>query len=280
MTDNNLLSSINSKTIAFIGAGNMASAIIAGLIQNQFPSENILACNPSVDKLDFLKQQYKINTSQNNHDAVDFADIIVLSVKPQIIPAVCETLSKNSLNEKLLISVAAGFPTERLEKLLNQPVAIIRAMPNTPAKIQQGATGLFANEKTIEAQKLLAKTIFDSVGVSCFITDENHMNTVTAIAGSSPAYLFLMMEAMISQAVTEGMEETTARQLVSQSFSGAAQLVLADKETRIADMRKAVTSPKGTTEAAVNSFLHDKFDKIVQNAVKAAIERGIELGKG
>ena len=267
-----------NKKIAFIGCGNMATAIIGGLLNAGCLASNIMASNPTNLKLEKLAAQYAIKTTTNNLKAADFAEVIILSVKPQILTDVCKELAPQDLTGKLLISVAAGYQTHQMIEYLNQNIPIIRSMPNTPALIGQGATGLFATENVSSEQKQLAEMIFNAVGVASWVELESHMNIVTAISGSSPAYFFLMMQSMVEQAVASGLPEKTALELVVQSASGAAQLAQVNQKYSLLSLREAVTSPGGTTAAAINSFKTSGFETIVKKAVVASIERGIELG--
>ncbi len=265
------------QKIAFIGCGNMASAIISGLIKSGWPSQQVFASNPSQPKLDALKSQFDLHTTNDNRQAVEFADIVVLAVKPQKLSQVCQSLANIDFSEKLVISVAAGYLSEKIGSALKQSVAIIRAMPNTPSLIGLGATGLFANDSVTQEQKKLAEQVFAAVGTTTWVKQEEHINTVTAIAGSSPAYVFLMMQAMVEQAVESGLTQEAAFELVTQAFSGAAQLAQQTPEKPIKQLRQEVTSPGGTTAAAINSFKNDDFENIVKKAVRAAAARGQEL---
>lgn len=267
------------KKIAFIGCGNMASAIIGGLLHAGCAAANIIVSNPTNAKLEKLKGLYSLNTTHDNQQAADFGEIIILSVKPQKLADVCIELSHLNLGDKLIISVAAGYQTEQIIQYLKQKTAIIRCMPNTPALIQQGATGLFATENVSFEQKQLADLIFKAVGQTTWIELESQMNVVTAIAGSSPAYFFLMMQSMVEQAVASGLSEQQAFELVTQSALGAAQLAQANPDQSLSDLRFAVTSRGGTTAAAIESFQASGFEQSIKKAVVASIDRGIELGK-
>lgn len=272
--ENNLV----NKKIAFIGCGNMASAIIGGLINAGCLASNIIASNPSDNKLKQLKSLYGLNTCNDNLVAADFADIIILSVKPQIMTQVCQQLASLQLNDKLLVSVAAGYQTGQMIEHLRQSPPIVRCMPNTPALIGEGATGLYATDNVSSALKQSCEMIFQAVGKTIWIAQETQMNIVTAIAGSSPAYFFLMMEAMVEQAVASGLSEQQAVELITQSASGAAQLAQASPQQSLKSLRQAVTSPGGTTAAAIESFQQAGFEAIVKQAVIASINRGNELG--
>jgi pyrroline-5-carboxylate reductase len=266
-----------TKTISFIGCGNMAAAIIGGLVQSGWPSHAIMASNSSRPKLDALKESLNIAVTQDNQQALDFADIVVLAVKPQVLPQVCQQL--NNIQQRLLISVAAGIPTQQIGLWLSQPAAVVRAMPNTPALIQQGATGLFANELVNAQQKHMAEIVFDAVGHSVWVEQESQMDLVTAIAGSSPAYFFLMMQAMLEQAVAGGIEEKAAFELISQSMLGAASLARARDDISLEQLRRSVTSPGGTTAAAIQSFQQHDFKGIIKQALAAAVNRGKALAE-
>ncbi len=270
---------MKNNRIAFIGCGNMAGAIIGGLVEAGWPVELIIASNPTNTKLEKLNQQYQIEVTNDNLKAAEFAQIIVLAVKPQKFPMVCQQLSTIDLSDKLIISIAAGVETNTIVFELKQKLAIVRCMPNTPSLIGLGASGLFANDKVSEAQKAMTDIIFKSVGQTTWINDEAKMNVVTAIAGSSPAYFFLMMQAMVEQAVESGLSPQDAFDLVTQSASGAAQLAQNNKTKSLQMLRQEVTSPGGTTAAAIQSFQHNDFENIVKNAVKASISRGFELGQ-
>lgn len=268
----------NNHKIAFIGCGNMATAIISGLVSSGWPAQSIMASNPSSPKLEKLSNKYNILVTNDNKEAAGFADIIVLAVKPQKLTEVCSELSQCELSEKLVISVAAGFETKKIIAGLQQSPAIIRCMPNTPAFIGLSATGLFATESVSDGQKQLAESIFQAVGKCSWIDKESNMNIVTAIAGSSPAYVFLLMQSMIEQATASGLAQKTAFELVTQAVTGAAQLAQATPEKSLEKLRREVTSPGGTTAAAINSFQNDNFENIIKKAIQASIERGWELG--
>lgn len=267
------------KKIAFIGAGNMATAIIAGLIEAGWDAKNIFASNPSEGKLLKLKNDYSIHISQDNQTAAEFADVLILAVKPQKLADVCYQLRNVDLTKTLIISIAAGFPIQKMSDSLNQSNAIVRVMPNTPSLIGKGVCGMFANSQTNDEQKQITETIFSAVGEYVWLTKESQMDIVTAIAGSSPAYIFLLMQAMIEQAVDSGLNESDAFQLVTQAVSGAAQLAQQTPEKSLHTLRKEVTSPGGTTAAAISSFKANDFEQIVKKAVKASIDRGKELGQ-
>jgi len=267
------------KTISFIGAGNMAGAIIDGLIASGISPDNIVASNPSQGKLSRLVERCRIRTTLDNSEAAELGDIIILAIKPQKLPSVCEPLGFIDLTDKLIVSIAAGVTVSKIQQLLQQPLAIVRAMPNTPATVSAGATGMYANEQTSLEQKLEVEIIFKAIGITEWLAQESMIDVVTAIAGSAPAYIFQFIQAMVEQAITEGMSADCARNLATQAVYGAAKLAQNKSETSLEDLRIAVTSPGGTTAAALASFAEDDFSNIIHKAVAAAAARGRELGE-
>jgi len=280
---------VNLDKISFIGCGNMASAIIHGLIANGLAAANILASNRGQKKLEVIKHSTGIQITTDNIKAVNFSDILILAVKPQILPQVCQQLSCIDLSNKLIISIAAGITTDKISQLCNQKspnqesynqeLSIVRAMSNTPATVSEAATGLYANSKTSASQKIQATKIFDAIGLSQWVEKESLIDVITAIAGSSPAYVFLFIQAMVDQAVKQGLEATTARKLATQAVLGASKLAQKQSDQSLENLQKAVTSPGGTTAAAIDSFEQDDFSNIIKKAVAAAITKGKELGE-
>ncbi len=268
----------NNK-IGFVGCGNMTSAIIHGLIDQGFLSKNIMASNRSLEKLERIENTSNIQITTDNRQVSEFADVLVLGVKPQILPQICEQLKAENLSNKLIISIAAGITTDKIAELLGQNVAVVRAMPNTPATISEGATGLFANPQTSASQKENADKIFAAIGKTEWVAQESLIDVVTAIAGSAPAYVFLFIQSMVDQAVEEGLDPISARSLATQAVLGASKLAQTKHHQSLVDLRKAVTSPGGTTAAAIDSFEQNGFSNIIKQAVAAATNRGKELGE-
>ncbi len=267
------------QKISFVGYGNMASAIIRGLLISDYPPELLMISNPSLDKLTQISDQTTISTTTDNKLSVEFADIVILAIKPQVLPTVCTQLSDIDLSNKLIISIAAGITTRKISILLKQELPIVRAMPNTPALISEGATGLFANNLTSESQKRQVETIFNAVGQTEWVTDEPLIDVVTAIAGSSPAYIFMFIQSMVEQAVAEGMDQSSALKLATQAVVGAGKLIQQSDQTNLTELRNKVTSPGGTTAAAIASFEQNAFSNTIKQAVSAAIIRGKKLGE-
>jgi pyrroline-5-carboxylate reductase len=268
-----------SRRIAFVGAGNMANSLIGGLIAKGIPAKNISASDPYEATLKNIAAQYAIPVSPDNHEVISGADVIVLAVKPQVMKPVAEQLAPALEGKKVLvISIAAGISLQSLQRWLGEQIAIVRCMPNTPALVQLGATGLFANHNVTGAQKNLAKNILDAVGISLWLNSEKELDAVTALSGSGPAYYFLLMEAMIKAGMAQGLAPETAKQLTLQTALGAATMA-ARSNDEPAELRRKVTSPNGTTEQAILSFQKNRFEEIVREALDAAARRSASLSE-
>ena len=266
--------------IGFIGSGNMATAIIKGMLEKGYPSDKLLACDPSSEQLDRLKNELRavrkeIHTSIDNASTNE-CEILVLAVKPQILPNVAKALSSHIRADALIVSVAAGITLELLQGYLNGR-AVVRCMPNTPALLGQGAAGLYASANTSEQQKTLAKGIFESVGLTQWLNSESDLDLVTAISGSGPAYFFLFMEAMIDAATEMGLDRDMAYRLCVQTCSGSALMAAQDSE--LAELRKRVTSPNGTTEKAIAAFESGGLRDLVKKAMQDCADRSVEMAK-
>ncbi len=266
----------NSTTIGFIGAGNMAYAIISGLINNDFSAENIKISDTNESLLSLRKKEFNLEVFTDNSELVLHCDVIVLAVKPQMLSSVCQLLKKALHSNTLIISIAAGVRVHDIDRWLGGDCAIVRTMPNTPALLNQGVTGMFANERVSSTQKELATSILNSVGQSLWVTDEVMLDAVTALSGSGPAYFFLMIESMSKAGVALGLDEKTAQSLSIQTALGASMMAsVSDESPR--DLRANVTSPNGTTQAAIESFQDQNFDMIVAHAMRAAFDRASQL---
>jgi len=255
----------------------MAASLISGLISNQYAANKITATDPDQQKLKQLKQQFSINTEVDNLKAVENADILVLAVKPQALKNVCNDI-KNLVQKThpLIISIAAGIRSTDIDRWLGNNNALVRCMPNTPALIQAGATGLFANAHTSAEQKTIAEQILGSAGVTLWVNDELQLDAVTAVSGSGPAYFFLFLEAMQAAGKQLGLDEKTAGMLAKQTALGAARMAL-EGEDDPATLRAKVTSRGGTTAAAIASFEKNNFSQIINQALTAARDRATEL---
>ena len=268
------------KKIAFIGAGNMARAIIIGLVNSGVAAKNIIVANPSPEKRVMLANEFGVQQTNDNIEAAQFADIIVLSVKPHFICNVCQQLSSAlDITNKLFVSVAAGTTVAQIQQALNKQVSLVRVMPNTPAQLGLGMSGLFASQEVNDDQKAASDKLMSAVGKVIWLETEDKINDIIAIAGSAPAYFFLFMEAMEKKAQTLGFNAQESRMLVQQTALGAAQMV-EHNTAAISTLRENVTSKGGTTFAALEQFRKDDLDKIVSNAMNAAITRAEEMAKG
>ncbi|ARU55037.1 pyrroline-5-carboxylate reductase [Oleiphilus messinensis] len=262
--------------IVFIGAGNMASSIIGGLIANGYAPETLCASAPEPKHLEHLSSQYGIGIEADNGKAAESADILVLAVKPQIIKPVCTEIASAIKKDTLVISIAAGVATSQISEWLGGTFPIVRCMPNTPALVQQGASGLYANAQVSEIQLTMAETIFAAVGEVDWVEDESDMHAITAISGSGPAYFFLILEALQEAGTNAGLSASTARRLATQTMLGAAQMAQ-HSELELAQLKKNVMSPGGTTEQAINTFESGNLKDLINEAVQAAKTRSIEL---
>lgn len=268
---------MKTKIIGFIGGGNMATSLISGLISSGHPSAKIWVADIDSDKLQLLRESMAINTTQDNTEIISVADVVVLAVKPQMLKTIAKTIAERvSQKQPLLVSIAAGINQDSLSHWLGEDCAIVRCMPNTPALVQSGATGLHANNNVSTAQRDLAENILRAVGITLWVDDENLMDTVTAVSGSGPAYFLLLMEAMEQSAMDLGLDMHAAQLLVQQTALGAAKIALESSESA-QQLRHRVTSPGGTTEQAIAIFQAGNFQQLVGSAIKAAYDRSIEM---
>ena len=267
-----------STTIGFIGAGNMATALIEGLLGKGIPPSFLHASDMDPNKLDLLSAK-GIQVTQNNTEIIERADIVVIAVKPQVLPDVLSPLKSALVQHNiLLVSIAAGITTDSLQDWSHSEQAIVRCMPNTPALVAQGASGLYANAYCSDNHKKIAEEVLNAVGITRWVDNEDLLHAVTALSGSGPAYFFLMMEAMQEAAEALGLCSETARSLCLQTALGAA--VLANESDQdISQLRKNVTSPGGTTAAALEQFEADHYREIVDRALQKAAERSEQLGQ-
>ncbi|MGB0361314.1 MAG: pyrroline-5-carboxylate reductase [Endozoicomonas sp.] len=263
-------------TITFIGAGNMASSIIGGLIDNGWPKGHLIATARTESTLDTIKQQFKIKATTDNHQAARQADIIILCVKPQVMKEVLADLSSSISPDSLLISVAAGINMSSLEAWTGKPQAIIRSMPNTPSLLQCGASGLFANTHVSSKQKAIANNIFSAIGIAEWVKEESLIDAVIAVSGSGPAYYFLFMEVMEQVGVKLGLNQEISKRLTQQTALGAARMAQAS-DVSVDELKRRVMSPNGTTEQAINTFMDGQFPELIEKAMNAVISRSIEM---
>lgn len=266
-----------TPTIAIIGAGNMGLSLIGGLITDKHPANQIIATNPSSEKLAQLEQRFNIKTTTDNMAAAKTADVIIFAVKPQYIADVAKQLAPCIQEHRpLVISIAAGIKTAHLQKWLGNDIAIVRAMPNTPALIGCGATALYANDLVKTEQRNTAESMLRAVGLTLWVNKEDLMDTVTALSGSGPAYFFLMMEALQTAAEELGLPTETAKLLTLQTALGSARIAIESTHS-LAELRKHVTSPGGTTEKALSILEEHQIRDIFKKTLSAAKARSEEL---
>lgn len=270
---------MGGRKIAFIGAGNMGKNLIAGLVNDGYDAQKIYASSPDSKALKNLSEHFNVHTSTDNKSIAALADVIVLCVKPQVVPAVLEELAEIIQDRQLLvISIAAGVKVEFIQNKLGFSCAIVRCMPNIAAMVRSAATGLFANNQASEIQREISETLLRSVGVTVWVDSESKLDAVTALSGSGPAYFFLLIEAMQEAALKLGLSEDEAGLLSLQTALGAARLALESPESVVA-LREQVTSPGGTTEQAIKTLESGSLRKLVYDAMEAASLRAKELSE-
>jgi pyrroline-5-carboxylate reductase len=267
----------NAARIAFIGGGNMARSLIGAQLARGTPPASIQVAEPRAEARAALTHEFSVHTHADNAEAIRHADCVLLAVKPQVMRAVCASLVEPLQGtHPLIISIAAGIRIAQLERLLGAQRAIVRCMPNTPALVGAGAAGLCANGHVDATQHALAERILSAAGIVRWVEDEAQMDTVTALSGSGPAYFFLLVEAMEDAAVQLGLPRATARALAAQTCLGAGRM-LADANETAAALRQRVTSPHGTTAAALATFEQGGLRELVKAALAAAKQRGAAM---
>ena len=268
---------MSTTRIAFIGAGNMAASLIGGLRAKGLDRAQIRASDPGVETRERVHAEHGIEVFADNADAIQGVDVVVLAVKPQAMKAVCEALRPHLKPEQLVVSIAAGITCASLLNWLgSQP--LVRCMPNTPALLGKGVSGLFATADVTAEQRQQAEQLLSAVGIVVWVDSEAQIDAVTAVSGSGPAYFFLLIEAMTDAGVKLGLPRDVAKQLAEQTALGAAHMAVAS-DVDAAELRRRVTSPAGTTEAAIKSFQADGFAATVEKALSAAAHRSAEMAE-
>ena len=263
--------------LAFIGGGNMARSLIGGLVARGVPAADIRVSEPIETLRQALARDFGVPVTGDNTLVAQDAGTWVLGVKPQVMRMVCEALAPIAQRERpLIVSVAAGITTAQLERWLGGDIAVVRAMPNTPALLGAGVTGLFANARVSDERRQRTQALLAAAGETVWIDDEAHMDAVTAVSGSGPAYVFLLAEALQKAGEAEGLPSDAARTLALQTILGAARM-LTEGDEPAAELRRRVTSPGGTTQAAIDTFEAGGFRELVARAIHAATERGRQL---
>ena len=268
---------MSQDRITFIGGGNMAASLIGGLINNGHPANCITATDPLTARREELANRFGINCSEANAAACADADVVVLAVKPQVMPDVAKGLEK-ALTQRmpLVLSIAAGIRGTDIVRWLGYDAALVRAMPNTPALVGSGITGMFANNNTSESQKHAADAVMKAVGGTVWVDSEALIDSVTAVSGSGPAYFFLLMECLSATGIELGLSEEAACELALHTALGAARIAL-EGDDPPGVLRQKVTSPGGTTERALNIFNEGNMPELVRAAVTGARDRAQEL---
>lgn len=268
---------MNHPHITFVGAGNMAQCIIQGLLENGTPADSLTVTNPSPGKLDRLAQM-GLHTHADNTAGCQQAEVIVLAVKPQVMSTVLKGLADLiEQQQPLLISLAVGIGCETLQGCLSQDTPIIRCMPNTPALIGAGMTGLYANTHATKAHKSLVETMMATLGTTLWLQDEPAIDALASISGSGPAYVFRIMEALENAALGLGFNHEDAKQLTLQTTLGAARLAISHQDKELSELSAQITSKGGTTEAALKVLESVDLHALFCEATKAACNRARQL---
>lgn len=263
---------------AFLGAGNMAEALVSGILKARLASPaNISATDISTSRLEHFQRTFQVQVGSDNAEETKRADVIILCVKPQVMDMVLSEIKGELSQEQLLISVAAGYPLKRIQQHIGEKVSLVRAMPNTPAVIQEGVTALAGSFSLSTHHLQLAQTIFESVG-KVVIVEESLMDAVTGLSGSGPAYVYLVIEALTDGGVRVGLPRAVASVLAAQTVLGAARMVLETGE-HPASLKDRVTSPGGTTIAGLQQLEDGRLRAMFMKAVEAATNRSRELGQ-
>lgn len=269
-----MASAVNCN-ICFIGGGNMAQALIGGLVSRGLSPTRITVSDP-VEQIRQLLQEKEVHVTQDNVVAIQNADVVVLAVKPQVLATVLRPL-KGLLSDKLVISIIAGAEIQTISNLIDSD-RIVRVMPNTPALVQTGAHGIYANDVVGTSDRELTSQILAATGLTIWVNSEAQIDAVTAVSGSGPAYFFYLMESMIRAGKNLGLDEKVATALTLQTALGAAQMAITSSNTP-SELRKNVTSPNGTTQAALEVFDRAQISQNIQSALAAAQKRSQELAQ-
>ncbi len=273
------MKSIQDIRIRFVGAGNMAASLIGGLINKGITASQITASDPGQNQRDYIEKQFQILTYGDNNAHFGMPDIVVIAVKPQIMKQVLANVSESIVrNKPLVISVAAGITTQQISHWLNADLPVVRTMPNTPALIGQGAIGMYANQAVNAEQLQMTEQVMDAVGTSIWVNEESQIDAVTALSGSGPAYFYMFMEYLQQAAENLGLDEADAALLTKKTAIGAALLAERSPES-LNQLKDRVTSPNGTTAAALDSFSKDNIKQVIEHAIQAANDRSITLSK-
>ena len=267
------------KMVFIGGAGNMAGAVIGGLVASGYPADSIVATGRDEQKLADFAARTGVQVTTDNPAAVAGADVLVLSVKPQMMKALCESIAGLVSDRKpLVITLAAGIPLAAYQRWLGAGVPVVRAMPNTPALVGTGVTGLYAGAGVDESQRQIAQEMAEAVGIAIWVEEEAGIDQVIAVSGSGPAYYFQFMESMIDAAEKAGMPRGDAERLTLQTALGAAKLAAASN-VDVVQLKRNVMSPNGTTERAIQRFQKGGLPQLVEEAMRDCAERAAEMAR-
>ncbi len=273
------MSILATQSIGFIGAGNMAEALIRGLVRGgHVGAERIIASAPRNERLAELRTAYAISVTRDNAEVARTAGLVVLSIKPQIMDKVLLEIGNQLKPGTLVISIAAGVDTETIEQAVPEGVRVIRAMPNTPALVGAAATAISAGRHATEDDLASARAMFDAVGITVTL-DEGHLDAVTGLSGSGPAYIFLILEALADAGVKVGLSRRNAQRLAAQTVMGSAKMLL-DTDEHPGRLKDMVTSPGGTAIAGLHTLEEGGLRTTLIKAVETATKRSRELGRG
>ena len=268
---------LQPQKIALIGAGNMAEALISGMLKAGIAnSEHLIATDVSKDRLELLKERYNVQVSLHNLEAVAWAHTVILAIKPQVVHEVMEGIQPSISNKHLVISVAAGYPIKRLSDHLSNKAPVIRAMPNTPSILLEGVTAIAAGPGVSDGQIQLAQEIFEAVG-KVVVIEEGLIDAVTGLSGSGPAYVYMIIEALADGGVRMGLPRSVAQLLATQTVLGSARMVLESGDPP-GLLKDRVASPGGTTIAGIHKLEQGGIRGTLMDAVEAATRKSQELG--
>lgn len=264
--------------IGFIGGGNMATALISRLFASRHNIDRVQVADPGADKREYLQKRWPVTCYECAADAIKGMDAIVLAVKPQVLPHVLEEIRDLVTDQQLIISIVAGIPTNQIAAHLNANPPIVRTMPNTPALIGLGITGMYARVNCNLAQRELTQNLMESAGEVVWLDRESLLDVVTAVSGSGPAYFYYLVECLRNAGTRLGLPAEVAAKLALYTAHGASAMAV-QSEADVIELRKRVTTPGGTTEAAMEQFNSGHFEQLVDSAVTAATRRGQELAE-
>ena len=273
------MSILATHSIGFIGAGNMAEALIRGLVKGgHVASHKITASAPRNERLAELVEAYGVAVTRDNREVAQASSIVVLSVKPQILDKVLREVGDQLKPGTLVISIAAGVDTETIEATVPDGVRVVRAMPNTPALVGAGATAISGGKRASDDDLAIARAMFDAVGITVQL-EETHLDAVTGLSGSGPAYIFLILEALADAGVKVGLSRRNAQRLAAQTVMGSAKMLL-ETDEHVGHLKDMVTSPGGTAIAGLHTLEEGGLRTTLINAVETATKRARELGRG